>query len=94
MSGLFGGYLGLVNVIGGGILYLLIGAKAHDPRARVPRLLFGSLVVGLTIGLLAPLTMFESRDLGLALIACSFLGVLASAILTGVLEWIRYHLEK
>lgn len=48
MGGLFGGILGLINIIGGGILYALLGSPAWRPtsRGRWVRVLFGGATLG------------------------------------------------
>lgn len=61
MSGLFGGILEFVNILGGVILYLLIGKKAwkHSNTTRYARLNFGGIFVGFVLAT----TLYFNGDL-------------------------------
>jgi hypothetical protein len=53
MGGMFGGLLGLLNLLGGGVLFLLIGTPALEPNNQVARwwrLIIGSLIIGPILG--------------------------------------------
>ncbi len=52
MGGLFGGLLGLVNLVGGLILYLLIGAKAwrENEKGRDARRRTGAIFIAIPLG--------------------------------------------
>lgn len=50
---MFGGLLGLLNLLGGGVLFLLIGKPAFKPDnqvARWCRLIIGCLIIGPILG--------------------------------------------
>lgn len=91
MSGLFGGYLELVNLTGKGVLFLLIGGKAFVPKARTARLVFGSLIMGIVLGVLVAIPIKSDPALFFAL---PFTGVVFIGILTAILEGIRYYLDE
>ena len=63
MSGLFGGFLGVVNYVEGFTLFLLIGSKAmtESKKARWIRIASGSIVVRLLASVL--LSLFDCGDL-------------------------------
>jgi hypothetical protein len=52
MGGVFGGLLGLINAVGGAVLYVLLGSKAwrESEQGRKERRNMGSLVFGLALG--------------------------------------------
>lgn len=64
MGGIFGGFLEAMNVIGGGLLYLLVGSAAwrETGRARWYRVNTGSVIVGLAFGFIGYLLFFPGGD--------------------------------
>ena len=52
MSGVLGGLLGLINIVGGAVLFILVGNKAwgKSDTARWLRLIFGGVSSGYGIG--------------------------------------------
>jgi hypothetical protein len=99
MGGLFGGLLGIVNVIGGSILTLLIGSKAwtESEDGRFFRLGVGVLFIGPMIGVASYLFVFRYSPSfsGVAdgLLFCCFIATVVFGGLTLALEWIRQQLE-
>jgi hypothetical protein len=91
MTGLFGGYLALMDTIGGGVLYVLIGTKAWTDTqdGRFFRLGAGALSLGAFAGLVGGLL----AGAGGSAFAIGILGAIVSAFLTGILEAIRKSLE-
>jgi hypothetical protein len=55
MTGVLGGLLGLADWFGGLVLMVLIGGKGWSPHssARNVRILFGSYIVGVAVGIVA-----------------------------------------
>lgn len=100
MGGLFGGLLDLVNVMGGGILYLLIGSKAwkDSKEGRFFRLASGTIGLGLILGVSFYLFVLK-RDVdtaedvvGKVLFSTVFASI-ACAIFIAVIESVRRKLE-
>ena len=54
MNGIFGGFLGIIDSIGGGFLYILIGEAASkaSTAVRLVRLLFGALLFGTIVSVI------------------------------------------
>jgi hypothetical protein len=85
MTGLFGGILGLFNVIGGIIISILIGSVALNQKARIFRIAFGSVTVSFIAGGVSYLITKDTYDVSLIImfvISFSFL-----------LELLRSHIE-
>ena len=57
MKGLFGGILGLINLLGGAILTVLIGGLAWRNRARWARIVIGAFLLGVVVGGVVYLTL-------------------------------------
>jgi|ERR1051325_3119026 TRAP-type uncharacterized transport system fused permease subunit len=64
MGGLLGGILWLVNIIGGGVLYILVGMAAwrDTSKARWIRVLLGGWVLGLVVGLISFYIWYSYRE--------------------------------
>jgi hypothetical protein len=96
MGDLFGGFLSIFNVVGGGILYLLIGSKAQkeNESGRHYRLSAGSISIGLILGVIIYFMFFENvygvhrRDY-VALILCLACSSIALLVVVRFLESIR-----
>ena len=90
MSGLFGGCLGLVNILGTAALYVLIGKKALKPDARGVRLFIGSLLSGGVLGAaLALLVIPPEKADGVTISILGFLVAVMVVLLTALLEGLR-----
>lgn len=94
MSGLFGGVLGLVNLIGEAILSLLIGRTSmkESPFKRNIQIALGGLIVGIVIGIviffIGPMKRKEDN---VGFIVCS---PIVFIIFLFILEMVRVALEK
>jgi formate/nitrite transporter FocA (FNT family) len=107
MHGIFGGFLGLLNILGGGVLLLLIGwtaATKRNRRARWARILIGSIPAGAFVGFTVPLLIqvlqdyweyhvFEFNDLFSIELISVPLGMLAVAGIACLLEYLREIIE-
>jgi hypothetical protein len=96
MSGVFGGYLWLVDVLGGVVLFVLIGSKAFKPKARSPRLMFGSMVIGSVLGavLMPYLLQTEGEPEIRSYLLWGVLGIVLVWGLTLILQHLNEELEK
>ena len=105
MNGIFGGFLSIIDSIGGGILYILIGGAASNLGAitRLVRLVIGAVIFGaivsLGIYLYSPDLAFQRlsfqnnaflNDNAIPLI---FVAPVAALVLTAVLELLSFALE-
>ena len=105
MSGIFGGFLSIIDSIGGGILYILIGSAASNLGAvtRLVRLVFGAVIFGaivsLGIYLYAPDLAFQnisfanSTFLNDNAIPMIYVAPVAALVVTAVLELLSFALE-
>lgn len=92
LSGSLGGVLGVVNIIGGLLLFLLVGKVAWRKTSggRAARIFAGALVLGAGAGWSwFKVNLFESDDIGeIAVVVGVF-----TAIGLGLLEGLRRELE-
>lgn len=105
MSGIFGGFLSIIDSIGGGILYIFIGASASNlgVATRLVRLVIGAVVFGaivsLGIYLNSPNLAFQKLSfqnnafLNDNAIPVIFVAPVAALVLTAVLELLSFALE-
>ncbi len=105
MNGIFGGFLNIIDSIGGGILYILIGGAASNLGAvtRLVRLVIGAVIFGaivsLGIYLYAPDLAFQkisfanSTFLNDNAIPMIYVAPVAALVLTAVLELLSFALE-
>ncbi len=94
MTGLFGGLLGLIHLIGKSILfalvYLTIGKKVPDDDyvIRVIELLVGSITI---CSLAVFIIIFFKIIDGFIGVICSGVGI--AILITGILEYVRWLIE-
>ena len=95
MSGLFGGYLYLVELVGGFVLYILIGGKAwkKSDDGRFFRLALGALSIGGVLGAILGWTIVAKHDQWAATFWLGVFGALISCGLTAALNWIGRNLD-
>ena len=105
MNGIFGGFLAIVDSIGGGFLYILIGeaASRSGAGARLVRLVLGALlfgaIVSIAIYMFSPemaLQKLAYQNTGIindGAFATIFLPPVASLVLTAALELFRFGIE-
>lgn len=105
MSGLLGGILELINVIGGLVLMLLIGMAAwrKTGRARWARIAFGGIFFGFALGWLLSLVAFTyigdtpkpSSDLVGFIYTGAFFGLpILILVISIFLEILKRHIEE
>jgi|CXWL01.1.fsa_nt_gi high-affinity Fe2+/Pb2+ permease len=105
MGGIFGGFLGIVDSVGGGFLYILVGESASRPGlgARLMRLLFGASFSGIIISVVM-YVMSPERSLQKPvseifsiindyMVPSIFIPPMAILAVTAVLELFRVGLE-
>jgi hypothetical protein len=98
MGGLFGGLLRLLETLGWGVLYLLIGSKASDKIRRGACLTAGGLTAGLPVGLILGTLAARSLahptpgDYPAILIMVTIGGAIGGVAITWGLEFIRRDL--
>lgn len=106
MGGIFGGFLSIIDSIGGGFLYILVGeaASKSGSGAKFARLLFGALIFGAFIStaiyIYSPDIAFRkpvSSNLSLTTensIPLIFFPPLAALFSTALLELLQVALER
>ena|SRR5918912_1651197 len=99
MGGLFGGLLGLFSVIGGGLLYLLIGKAAwkDNQTASWWRVILGGIIVGLILGFICVEIIISNLQYDVpwfAFIPYTILGAFVIGIIAACLEGIRLSIER
>ena len=105
MNGIFGGFLGIIDSIGGGLLYILIGETASRMGSliRFVRLVFGSVLFG---GLISLCIYLRSPDLAFQKAAFQnsvipndyaipwiFVPPVAALLMTALLELLGFAIE-
>ncbi len=105
MSGIFGGFLSIVDSIGGGILYIFIGSSASNlgVATRLVRLVIGAVVFGAIVSLgiylnspdlaFQKLSFQNNAFLNDNAIPVIFVAPVAALVLTAVLELLSFALE-
>lgn len=105
MNGIFGGILSIIDSIGGGFLYILIGGAASKTGAgtRLVRLVFGAVLFGAVISLFIylnspehafqKLTFQNSPFLNDNSVPVIFVPPVAALLVTALLELLSFGLE-
>ncbi|HEX3102593.1 MAG TPA: hypothetical protein VHQ01_12405 [Pyrinomonadaceae bacterium] len=105
MNGIFGGFLSIIDSIGGGILYILIGEAASRMGAltRLVRLVFGAVLFGGVISLFIYLNSPEYAFQKLAFqnspflndnsVPLIFVPPVATLLATALLELLSFAIE-
>ena len=105
MNGIFGGFLSIIDSIGGGLLYILIGEAASRMGAltRLIRLVFGAVLFGSVISLFIylnspeqafqKLTFQNSQFINDNAVPLIFVPPIAVLLLTALLELLSFGLE-
>jgi hypothetical protein len=101
MGGFFGGFLGLINAVGGGVLQVLIGLKAWNDNAsgRHYRVVAGSIASGLVIGGILYVwlleALFDDPFGGILNLLICFVGVpLVFLLIAGALEDVTNEIDE